>query len=125
MKFSSVLKPEGSVMASIAAAGSVYAIYSLNVGTVSNAHASTPNHPALESSRKKAGYTSFLFVSGLFLITRDGNVAILGYASIIAMEVSCRHAIMSDANTGMIVPPDVSAYQPPDGNVVPMTGTGY
>lgn len=112
MNLKSVLKPEGSTMAAIATAGSIFAIYNLQVGSVSAAHASDANHPALESSRKKAGYESFLLVAGLFLITRDGNVAVLGFGSIIAMELAYRHAIMVDQTTGQIVPPAASAYTP-------------
>lgn len=119
----SVLKPEGSIMASIATAGTVYAIYSMDVGSVAQAHATEANHPALESSRKKAGYTAFVLVSGLFLITRDGNVAVLGYASIIAMEVAYRHAIMTDAATGGMVAPAESEYQPAQ-NVYPISVQG-
>lgn len=122
----SILKPEGSVMAALAVAGTVYAIYQLDVGSVSNAQASDANHPALESSRKKAGWTSFIVVSALLLITRDGNVGILGYGSIAAMEVHYKHAIMADPATGKIQAPSPAAYQPATGdnssnNVVPMT----
>lgn len=116
----SVLKPEGSVMAGIAVAGSVWALYNLSVGTVSQAHATNANNPILESTRKKAGLTGFLFVSTLGLITRDGNILILGYLSIVAMEIHYRHAIMADPQTGTIVPPAEAAYQPAQ-NVVPIT----
>ena len=119
----SILKPEGSVMAAVAVAGMVYAIYQLNVGSVSQAHASDANHPALESSRKKAGYTSFIAVAGLTLITRDGNVGILGFGSIVAMEVSYRHAIMASPTTGEIVAPSTSEFQPAE-NVIPLTQQG-
>lgn len=123
MSFRSVLKPEGSIMASVAAIGTVVAIYNLEIGPVSGAQATDANHPALETSRKKAGYTAFAIVSGLFLITRDGNVAILGYGTIAAMEISYRHAIMADPVTGTITPPAQSQYQNA-ANVVPITQQG-
>lgn len=123
MNIKSILKPEGSIVAGLAVAGSVYAIYQLDIGPVSQAQASDANHPALESSRKKAGYTSFLLVSGLLLLTRDANVGTLGYASIIAMEAHYRHAIMADPNTGVIQPPAESAYMPAQ-NVVPLSQQG-
>jgi len=112
MKWNSILKPEGSVVSGIATAGGVYAIYSLQIGPVSQAYASDANHSALESSRKKAGYMSFLFVSVVTLLTRDNGVGILGYSSIIAMEASYRHAIMADPNTGIMQPPIQSGYAP-------------
>jgi hypothetical protein len=123
MKIKSILNPQGSVMAGLAVAGTVYAIYQLDVGSVAQAAATDANHPQLESSRKKAGYTAFIAVSGISLITRDGNVAILGYASIVAMEIHYRTAIMSSPATGKIVAPDGGAYQPAQ-NVVPISPQG-
>jgi len=119
MGFKSILKPDASVAAAAATIGAVVGIYELNVGSISAAQATDANHPALESSRKKAGYTSLVLVSGLTLITKDANVAILGGATIIAMELSCRHAIMAHPLTGKMVPPDASSYQPVDGSMVP------
>lgn len=115
----SVLKPEGSIAAGIAVVGLVYATYQLDLGSVSSAQATDPNHPALESSRKKAGYTAFIAVAGLTLITRDANVGILGFSSIVAMEIHYRHAIMASPITGKVVPPAPSQYQP----AMPANGT--
>jgi hypothetical protein len=123
MKFSSILKPEGSVVSGIATAGGVWAIYQMQVGPVSQAYASEANHNALESSRKKAGYMSFIFVSAITLLTRDSGVGLLGYGSIVANEVSYRHAIMADPNTGIVQPPSESTYQAA-GNVVPINSQG-
>lgn len=106
-------------MAALAVAGTVYAVYQLNIGSTSQAHATEANHPALESGRKKAGYTSFILVSGLFLLTKDANVGTLGYGSIIAMEVIYRHSIMADPMTGRIQAPAESSYQPAE-NVIPL-----
>jgi hypothetical protein len=112
MQFRSVLKPEGSIVAGLAVMGSVFAIYQLDVGGVASAYATDANHPALESSRKKAGYTALVLVGSLTLITRDANVGILGFGSIVAMELHYRHAIMAAPETGKIVPPAPSQYQP-------------
>lgn len=112
MTLKSILKPENSALAGVAVAGSVMAIYSLDVGTVASAHASDANHGALETSRKKAGYTAFIFVAGIALITRDMNIAILGGATIIGMEVHYRHAIMVNPQTHKVEPPNPSEYQP-------------
>jgi hypothetical protein len=125
MKFKSILKPEGSVVSGVAVAGAVWAIYNMNVGPVSTAHASDANHGSLESSRKKAGYMAFLFVSGISLITRDANVGMLGYGSIVAMEINYRHAIMVHPVTGQMVPPAGSGYTPASGtNVVDFANVG-
>lgn len=119
----SVLSPEGSIVSGIAVMGVVYGIYQLDVGPVSSAQASDANHPVLETSRKKAGYTAFILVAGITLITRDANVGILGFASIVAMEAHYRHAIMADPITGVMQPPALSAYSPAQ-NVVPIAAQG-
>jgi len=112
MAWKSILKPENSYVAGIAVAGTVYAIYNMNVGNVSQAHATDANHPALESSRKKAGYTSFILVSALTLLAKDMNIGILGFGSIIAMELTYKHAIMANPATGKIEAPSPTAYVP-------------
>lgn len=115
----SILKPEGSVMAGVATVAAVYGIYQLNVGNTSSAAASDANHPALEASRKKAGYTALVLVSALTLITRDGNVGALGFGTIAAMELTYRQAIMAHPETGQMQAPTATAYQPAE-NVYPM-----
>lgn len=116
MNIRSILKPDQSVMAAIGVIGIVYATYQLSVGTVADAHVTPANHPALESGKKKAGYTAFIVVSALSLITRDGNIAILGYGTIIAEEIHYRHAIMAEPSTGEIVAPNPDAYRPAGGH---------
>lgn len=120
----SILKPEHSVLSGLAVVASVFAIYQLSVGNVSQAHASTPNHPALDSSRKKAGWESLLLVSGLTLITKDANIGILGAGAIIGMEISYRHAIMAPENgRRMANPGDAAAYSPAE-DAIPMYEQG-
>jgi hypothetical protein len=119
MQIKSILKPEGSITAGIATVALVYGIYQLNLGSVNAVHATDANHPAHESSRKKAGYTSLVLVAALTLITRDGNVGTLGAGTIVFMEIDYRHAIMAHPLTGQLTPPDQSAYQPAELNLVP------
>jgi hypothetical protein len=120
MAWRSVLKPEGSVVAGLATVATVYGIYQIDLGSVAAAHATDANHPILETSRKKAAYTSLILVSGLTLITRDANIAILGGGTIIAMELSYRHANMASPITGQLVAPEESSYQPVPSNVTPI-----
>lgn len=123
MAFKSLLKPEGSLILGAALAGAVFAEYQLTVGNVSGVHMSEANHPALETSRKKAGYTSAILVASLALLAKDPNLVILGGGAIIAMELSYRHAVMAHPETGQIMPPAASAYQPAE-NVVPIEFQG-
>jgi CBS domain containing-hemolysin-like protein len=112
MSFKSILKPENSVLSGVAVAGAVFTIYQLDVGAVSAAHASDANHQALEASRKKAGYSAFLFTSAIGLMTKDINILILGFASIIVMELHYKTAIMTNPQTNKIQAPSPAAYQP-------------
>lgn len=120
----SILTPQNSVISGVAVAGSVYAIYAMAAGTLASAHASDANHMSLEASRKKAGYTAFVFVSAVTLMTRDANVGILGFGSIATMEILYRHSIMVEPNTGVMQAPDESVYSDA-ANVVPIDQQGY
>lgn len=124
MSFKSILKPENSAVAGIATIGLVYGNYQLNVGALSSVHMSEANHPALETSRKKAGWSSLVLVAGLTLVTRDANVGILGFASIITMEVLSRHSIMTDASTGQLQNPNGNSAYAPAENVIPLYAQG-
>jgi hypothetical protein len=119
MAWKSYLKPENSVVAGVGVMGLVYATYNISLGTMSQAQATDANHPVLESSRKKAGYTSFILVAGIGLIARDANIIILGSATIIGMELQYRHSIMADPQSGIMQPPGNEIYNPA-GAVVPM-----
>jgi len=118
MTFKSILKPEASTMAGLATVGVVFAVYQLNVGTVAQATATDANHPVLNSSRKKAGYTALALVAGLVLITKDANVGILGTGTIVAMELSYRFGIMSNPQSlNMDNPSPTSAYETAESQV--------
>lgn len=124
MQFKSVLKPEGSIMSGVAVAGGVFVIYQGAIGSVASAQMTDANHPSVESCRKKGASMAFLFVSVMTLMTRDANVGILGYGTIIIEEIQYRHAIMADPSTGVVQPPAETSYQPA-ANVVPLNQQGY
>src|SRR6266508_3876053 len=101
----SILKPEGSAIAGLATVGVVYGIYQLNIGSVAQTHATDANHPLLETSRKKAGLAALVLVGALTLITKDGNVGILGAVTIIAMQLPCPTRITSTPVSGKLHSP--------------------
>lgn len=121
--FKSIMRPEGSIMAGLAVVALVIGNYQLQVGPVSAAGASEANHPILETSRKKAGYSSLVMVAGVALLARDPNIVILGGATIMGMEMSYRHAIMQNPQTGQIVSPGPASYANAE-NVVPLSSQG-
>ena len=124
MTFKSILKPEASTMAGLATVGVVFSVYQLNVGPVAQATATDPNHPVLNASRRKAGFTALAIVGALTLITRDANVGILGSGTIIAMELSYRMGIMSDPLSMKMVNPNPQAAYEPAENVIPFAYQG-
>lgn len=119
MAIKSVLKPENSIVAGLATVGLVYGIYQLNTGPVADVHASGAYDGNIGASLKKAGWEAIVLTAGVALLARDVNIVILGGATVIAMELSYRHAHMSHPDTGQVVAPPVQAYQPVGGgNVV-------
>lgn len=112
MEIKSVLTPEGSIVAGMATIGLVYAVYSLDAGTVSTVHASDAHHPANMSSIKKAGLTSFAMVAAIGLLARDPNIVILGMGAIIAMDLHYKHAAMVNPANGQLEVPGPSSYSP-------------
>lgn len=124
MAWKSILKPEASTMVGIATVVAVFGVYQVTIGSISQAQASDSNLPLLGSTKKKAGYTALIMVAALVLITKDANVGILGGGTIIAMELSYRHGIMANPDTGRIQNPNpASAYEPAE-NVIPFHHQG-
>jgi hypothetical protein len=113
MSIKSILKPEDSIVAGLATIGLVGAVYALDVGPVSQVHASDSYHGANTAGIKKAGYTSLIMVAGIALLARDPNIVILGGAAIIAFSAHYRHANMVNPSTNMVEAPGTtaSAYQ--------------
>lgn len=120
MEFKSILKPENSAIAGIATVGLVYGVYNLNIGSMAQAQATTANHPVLESARKKAGLSALVMVAALCLITRDKNIGILGFGTIMVMEGVARHSIMAHPESGQMINPNPNSAYAPAENVIPM-----
>jgi hypothetical protein len=117
MPIKSVLKPEGSIIMGAATAIMVYAVYDRSLPDASTMHATAPYDINLEAGRKKAVWTSAALLSAVSLLTRDVNVFILGGATLIALDIHARTAIVSAPDTGQLVSP---------GTVSPgVSGQGY
>lgn len=96
------LGAENSVVVSLGAAALIIGIYSAKLGPVADAHATAANDGNMLASVKKAGWESTALAVGLALLTQDPNIVILGGATIIAEELTYRHAIMASPETGQI-----------------------
>ena len=114
LDFKPRLSGENSIIASLATVALVIGVYSATVGPVSDVHASDAHDGNLQAAVKKAGWVSVVAVSGVSLLAKDPNVAILGGAAIIAEELAYRHALMTNPGSGKIqLAP--SAYTPAGG----------
>lgn len=114
---SSVLKPEGSMMAGIATGALVYGIYSLNMGNLAMIHASPPGDGNARATRKKAAIESVAAVAAISLLARDANIFILGGGITILLDWHARHAVEAHPDTGQLA--DNSGYVPAE-QAVPM-----
>lgn len=100
----SILKPDQSVITSLAVAGGVLAVYNANLPTMVEIHAAPAHNKAVESSQKKAMWTSAALVGGAYLLTRDTNVFVAGGLTFVAIEWLFRHANSVDPNSNKSVP---------------------
>ena len=96
------LSGENSIIMALATAAFVVSIYNMKVGPVSDVHATNANDGNMAASVKKAGWEAVAAVAGIALLAQDPNIVILGGAAIIAEELSYRHSMMANPNTGQI-----------------------
>jgi hypothetical protein len=96
------LSGENSIITALAAAALVVGVYSAKIGPVADAHASGANDPNMLASVKKAGWQALGLVAAITLLAQDPNILILGGATVVAEELSYRHAIMASPDNGQI-----------------------
>ena len=111
-------KPADSMTIAIATAGGVLVIYGSKVGPVADVHASMPGDPNVNASIKKAGWESIALVAAMTLLSRDLNVAILGFGAVMLEHTMHLHAEMASPANGQIAQMSAPAsYQPAGGSV--------
>jgi len=101
--FKTFLKPSESVMVALATGAIVVGVYQYSLPSVAEAQATEPYNTNLEGARKKAMWTSGAVVGGMFLLTHDPNVFMVGGLAFLALEWSHRHANSTHPNTGKMV----------------------
>lgn len=97
-----MLGQENSIITSLAVAAVVTGIYGSKVGPVADVHATNANDINNNAAIRKAGVEALALVVGVWLLSRDHNVLILGGATVIANELSYRHANMTAPENGQI-----------------------
>lgn len=101
--FKTFLKPSESVMVSLATGAIVYAVYQGALPSIAESHATEPHNASIESSRKKAVWTSAGVVGAMFLMTHDPNVFMVGAGATILLDWMHRHANSVNPTTGKMV----------------------
>ena len=96
------LSGENSIIAALATAALVAAIYNMKVGPVSDLHATDAHDGNMAASLKKAGWEAVFVVSAITLLAQDANIAIIGGGTIILEEIFNRHALMTNPASGQI-----------------------
>ena len=112
MKFTPVLKPEGSIVAGVATIAVVYSLYQTHVGTASDIGMSPANHPQLDGNVKTCGGIAIATVAGISLLARDANIFILGMAAVVVLHAHYRHQAATNPESGMLENPGSGAYEP-------------
>lgn len=99
----SVLKPEGSLVASLATIATVYAIYQYGVPSIADVRTAEPGNRDIDGSERAAAWMAGGVVAGVSLIAKDPTIFILGGATVIGLSWWTRHANMVNPETGKAV----------------------
>lgn len=105
-------KPADSMTIALATVAGVLVIYAGKVGPIADVHQSMPGDPSVNASIKKAGWEAILLVAAMTALSRDLNVAILGFAAVAGEHTMHLHAEMTNPANGQIESTP-AAYQPP------------
>jgi hypothetical protein len=103
MPFTSILKPDGSVVIGIATGILVYAVYDHSLPDTATIHATDAGDINVEASRKKAAWSSAAVLSAVTLMTKDVNVFVLGSVVLFALDMHTRHANASNPSNAELV----------------------
>ncbi len=95
-------KPADSMTIAMATAGGVFVIYGSKIGPASDVQMTIPGDPSINSSIKKAGWESLALVTAMTLLSRDLNVAIMGFGAIVFEHVMYLHSELASPASGRI-----------------------
>jgi hypothetical protein len=86
----------------LATAAGVLVIYNAKVGPTADVHTTLPGDPGVNASIKKAGWEAIALVAAMTMLSRDLNVAILGFGAIMIEHTLNLHAEMASPSDGQI-----------------------
>lgn len=116
-------KPADSMTIAMATAGGVFMLYGSKVGPVADVQATAPGDPSVNASIKKAGWESLILVGAMTLLSRDLNVAILGFGAVVLEHTMYLHGEMASPASGRIQDTP-AAYAAAGGGAAVLTAVG-
>lgn len=99
----SLLKPDQSVIASVALGTMVIGIYSVALPHAVDVRASAENSGEIGSAEKLAAWTSAGAVAGMSFLLRDPTMFVTGGLMVIALSWWYRHANSVNPSVGKVV----------------------
>jgi hypothetical protein len=94
--------PADSMTIALATAAGVIVIYNAKIGPAADVQASLPGDPSINASLKKAGWESIALVTAMTLLSKDLNVAILGFGAIVLEHTMYMHAELASPASGRV-----------------------
>ncbi|MGH3121725.1 MAG: hypothetical protein ACRDPY_33625 [Streptosporangiaceae bacterium] len=116
-------KAADSITIALATAGAVLVIYGSKVGPVADVHSSMPGDPNIGASITKAGWEAMVLVAAMTLLTKDLNVAILGFGAVALEHTMHLHAEMASPANGQIAA-NPAAYAAAGSTAAVLTAVG-
>lgn len=86
------LKPEASLMVSLATAAVVYATFQNFTPSIADVRSIDPANTDVQKSERTATWTSAGIVAGISLLAKDATIFVIGGAMVVAMAWATRHA---------------------------------
>jgi len=90
------LKPDTSIMASLAVAAMVYGVHAAFTPNMADMQAVPAGNTDMDKAERKATWASAAVVATVSLLAKDPTIFVIGSAVTIGMSLFSRHAIWSE-----------------------------
>lgn len=100
--FTSILKPDTSVMLGVANGAIIIGIYDKMLPANAAVRTADPHDGDIEASRKHAAWASAAVLGFMFLLTRDRNSFLIGGLVLAGVDLTVKHSNGIDPLTGLL-----------------------
>ncbi len=98
----SILKPEASVVAGVAAAALAVGMYQNDLPTLAECRTSEPGDTDLDGAERAATWKAAAVVAGVSLLAKDPTIFMIGGLAVVALAWSHKHANAIDPISGRV-----------------------